>query len=272
MSNAFKIVTGYTGEPHVTAQQDRYINQGAFGTGCVVLPAGNQLALEIVSATQLVLYDGALSMQGCVGAMDTGAYITIDVSSGTTGYNRIDYLCVRYENNNGIESMSFVVREGVGSTGTPTPPSYTAGTISAGDIVVEAPVWRINIDGLSVSSVARVANVVSSQPQIEQLLAAYTELLAGKAFMLDFNSGDSVNTARTGLALRDTFLFKGYGTFSQDVLGLSAQQQAFGIGFKNSSSAMVLLSICGGKMYYCQYSNTGAGTIYNPLVLTSNVE
>ena len=272
--NPMKIVTGYTGEPHVTSQQDRYINQGSFGSGCVVLPTGNQLALTVNTATQLTLSDGAVSLQGCVGVIDAGETVTINIDPGTSGTARIDLVCVRYyKDNSGVEEMSIIVHKGSTFSGTtPIAPNYTGGIIAEGIHVSEYPLWRINIDGLAISSVERVAQVVSSQPQIELLLSAYTELLAGKAFMLDFPSGDAVNTARTGLAIRDAFLFRGYGTYSQDVLGLASQVNAFGIGFKNSSTSMVLLSICGGKMYYCQYSNTGAGTIYNPLVLTSNVE
>lgn len=269
-----KIVTGYTGEPHVTSQQEKYINQGSFGAGCVVLPTGNQLELTVNTATQLTLADGAVSLQGCVGVVDAGVTKTIDIEAGTTGMKRIDYVCVKYvkDSGSGVESMGITVKTGTPVADTPAAPAYTGGSIEEGDTLVEAPIWRINIDGLTVSSVERVANVVSTQPRIELLLAAYTELLAGKAFVLDFSSGDSVNTSRSGLAIRDVFLFRGYGTFSQDVLRLASQVNAFGIGFKNSSSSMVLLSICGGKVYYCQYSNTGAGTVYNPLVLTSNVE
>lgn len=268
---SFNIITGYTGEPHITAQQDRYIKQGAFGTGCVVLPTGNQLTLEPATATQLTLHDGAVSLQGCVGAMDAGDTEVIEIDSGSTGMNRIDYLCVRYEKNSGVESLSFVVKKGTPSSGTPAAPTYTTGSIEAGDTVVEAPVWIINITGLSITSVERYARVISSQPQIELLLEAYTQLLAGKAFVLEFSSGDSVNTARTGLALREVFLFRGTGAYSQDVLELGTQVNAFGIGFKNSSTSMVLLSICGGKLYYCQYSNTGAGTVYVPLNLQTNI-
>lgn len=271
--NPFRIVTGYTGVAHITPQQDRYINQGSFGTGCVILPTGNQFNLTISSAMQLNLYDGAVSLQGCVGVVDAGALRTITLEPGTTGMKRIDYVCVKYEkvSGSGIESMGIVVKTGTPVAGTPTAPTYTSGSIEGGDTLVEAPIWQVNIDGLSVTTVERVANVINSQPQIEQLLALYTELLAGKAFVLDFSSGDSVNTARTGLALRDVFLFRGTGTYSQDVLGLASQVNAFGIGFKNSSTSMVLLSICGGKLYYNQYSNTGAGTVYVPLNLQTNI-
>ena len=270
---SLNIVTGFTGTAHVTAQQDRYINQASFGSGTVVLPTGNQIDCIIRSATQVQLSDGAISLQGCVGVIDPSTVLQLTIESGTSGMNRIDYVCAKYTKNGaGVEAMTIVVKTGTPVAGTPVAPQFEDGSIENGDTVVEAPLWKVNVEGLSISSVERVARVISSQPTIENLLSAYTELLAGKAFVLDFSSGDSVNTARTGLALRDVFLFRGTGTYSQDVLGLSSQVNAFGMGFKNSSTSMVLISICGGEMYYCQYSNTGAGTVYNPLVLTSNAE
>lgn len=272
--SGFNIVTGYTGVAHITPQQDRYINQSAFGKGTYVLPTGNQMECTISGATRITVSDGGVSLQGCVGIIDPGTVYNKDIDPGTTGMNRIDYLCVKYTktSGSGVEALSFVVKTGTPVSGTPTPPSYLDGSIEGGDTEVEAPIWQINVSGLSISSVQRVAQVIPTQANLELLLSAYTDLLAGKAFVLDFSSGDAVNTSRTGLAIRDTFLFRGYGTYSQDVLGLASQVNAFGIGFKNSSTSMVLLSICGGKMYYCQYSNTGAGTVYNPLNLQSNIE
>ena len=44
-----EIITGYTGKPHVTAEQDRDVNEGIFDTGSFVLKTGSQLAAELVS-------------------------------------------------------------------------------------------------------------------------------------------------------------------------------------------------------------------------------
>lgn len=267
------IVTGYKGAAHITAQQDRYINQGGFGTGTVVLPTGNQLDCTIVSATQVSITDGAVSLQGCVGVQDPGASWTGTVDAGEAGMNRIDYICAKYTKSSktGAESMSFVIKKGTPVAGTPTPPTYEDGRIEEGDIEVEAPIWQINIEGLTIVSVTRVAPVLPTQAALMSSLAGLTDLLSGKAPVYYFTSGDDVNAARESMNLRACFMFQGGGTFSQDVLELSSQVNAFGIGFKNSSSSVALLTICGGQMYYSTYSNTGAGTVYHPLNLTTNI-
>ena len=44
-----EIITGYTGKPHVTSEQDRDVNIGAVGEGSYVLQTGMQLAAEVSS-------------------------------------------------------------------------------------------------------------------------------------------------------------------------------------------------------------------------------
>ena len=269
---AFTIVTGYTGAPHVTPQQDRYINQGSFGTGTYVLPTGNQFAVTITSAMQITVRDGAVSLQGCVGCLEPGSAYQATLDDGTSGMKRIDYLCARYKRaGGGVESMSFSIKKGTPVAGTPTPPSYTTGSIEAGDTDVEYPLWRIDIDGLSIASVSRVAPVVKTQAELMTMMSGFNSLISGRAPCLTFTSGADVNTARSNMSTGDVFVFFGSNSFSQDVLGLATQTNAFGIGFKNAYSSVALLVICGGNLYYTIYSSGGAGTVYNPVNLTTNI-
>ena len=68
------IITGYTGEPHITSEQDRAGNQGSYGTGSYILDVGNKLSAEIVSANEIRIRDGVLSHQGCLGIIKSAAY------------------------------------------------------------------------------------------------------------------------------------------------------------------------------------------------------
>ena len=44
-----EIITGYTGKPHVTSEQDRDVNIGVVGEGSYVLRTGMRLAAEVSS-------------------------------------------------------------------------------------------------------------------------------------------------------------------------------------------------------------------------------
>lgn len=270
---SFQIVTGYTGVAHVTPQQDRFINQGAFGSGTVVLPVGNQLACTVSAAMKISVADGTVSMQGCIGVLEPSSVAQFTLEEGTTGLKRIDYLCAQYnKTGGGVESMSLVVKTGTPTSGTPSAPTYASGTIAGlPNTTVEAPLWKINIDGLSITSVERIAPVIQAIPSLMSSLSGFTSLLSGKATAYTFTSGADVNTARSNMSTGDVFAFFGKDTFSQDVLGLSTQANAFGIGFKNAYSSVALLTICGGNLYYSTYNSSGTGNVYNPLNLMTNI-
>ena len=272
MSSNFKIVTGYTGTPHVTAQQDRFINQSLLGNGNYILPTGNRLSPTINSATQININDGAVSIQGCVGIIDPGYGENLTIDSGALGYNRIDYICAKYSvTGQGIESMELVVKKGTPSTGTPNAPTYTTGSIESGANEVEAPLFQVNIEGLSISSVARIAAYASSNADILTAVNGVNSLMSGKTSFFTFASDDDLITAMGTMSTGDVFTFRGKDSFSQDVLNTDSQQNAFGLGLKTASTTAALLIVCGGKLYYTAYKTDGTGTVYIPLVLTQNV-
>ena len=163
------IVTGYRGEPHITSQQRRFINQSAFGTGSYVLPIGSKLSATIDSATQVTLADGGVSVQGCVGIIEYGQSEAIQIESGTVGMSRIDLICAEYTKDaNGIENLQLVVKTGSPSTGTPNDPEYTSGTIAAGDTVVDFPLYRVKLDGVAIDSVTLIAPIVDTAETLMQ--------------------------------------------------------------------------------------------------------
>ena len=154
------IVTGYRGVPHVTSQQDRYINQSAYGVDSYVLPIGSQLAASIDSATQITLADGGVSAEGCVAVIEYGQSESLAIESGTAGMDRHDLICARYtKDTSGIEDVQLIVLTGVPTTGTAADPEYNAGSIAAGDTIVDFPIYRVIMDGIAIDSVVRVGAV-----------------------------------------------------------------------------------------------------------------
>ena len=58
-----EIITGYTGKPHVTSEQDRDVNIGVVGEGSYVLQTGMQLAAEVSSNNEIKIRDGVLKLR-----------------------------------------------------------------------------------------------------------------------------------------------------------------------------------------------------------------
>lgn len=145
------IVTGYTGSPHVTSNAVQGFNQGIFGAGNYVLNVGNMFEAELTDANTVTIADGEGVLQGVHFRIDPGTTETVNISNGTLGYKRIDYICARYTKNaiTGVEDVSIAVVEGTPDASTPTEPTVNSGTILTGSSPVDFPLYKVSIDGLT---------------------------------------------------------------------------------------------------------------------------
>lgn len=174
-----EIITGYTGKPHVTSEQDRDVNIGVVGEGSYVLQTGMQLAAEVSSNNEIKIRDGVLMHQGCTASIKKNTYDSLIIINGSQGMKRIDLIVARYEKNqdNGIESLDLKVIQGTPAEQTPTAPEYTEGDIQAGDYVADMPMYQVIIDGLNITEVKKVFEVA---PDIGALKKEIAELNSNK--------------------------------------------------------------------------------------------
>lgn len=183
-----EIITGYTGKPHVTSEQDRDVNIGVVGKGSYVLQTGMQLAAEVSSNNEIKIRDGVLMHQGCTASIKKNTYDSLIIINGSQGMKRIDLIVARYEKNqdNGIESLDLKVIQGTPAESTPTVPEYTEGDIQAGDYVADMPMYQVIIDGLNITEVKKVCEVA---PDIDALKKEVAELNS-KLNILDKTNGN----------------------------------------------------------------------------------
>ena len=156
-----EIITGYTGEPHVKSAQDRAAHQAIVGEGSYILEVGNNLSAEVVSANEIRIHDGVLSQQGCFGAVNTGTYDTLAIANGSQGMQRKDLIVCRYTKTGNVEAQELIVIQGTPSASNPAVPACNTGTIANGDSPVDFPLYVVNISGISVTGVERLAEVRS---------------------------------------------------------------------------------------------------------------
>lgn len=90
------IITGYTGSPHVTAEQDRDINIGIFGNESYVLQTGSQLTAEVSSNNEIKVRDGVIMHQGCAASIKKNTYDSLTITNGSQGMKRVDLIVARY--------------------------------------------------------------------------------------------------------------------------------------------------------------------------------
>lgn len=149
------IVTGLTGKSHVTSAQDGRKNAFAFGSGRYVFDSGSKFAYELVSNNLVKILDGDLIDQGRHICTDQNDYTELTIDNGISGNNRKDLIVMRYQKNadTSIESASLVVIKGTSTSGVASDPDYTEGDILSGDLVDDFPLYRVNLTGLSITSV-----------------------------------------------------------------------------------------------------------------------
>lgn len=158
-----KIITGYRSEPHVESQEQRDINIGVYGSGVYVLNVGSKMAATIISANEIQIADGVVVAEGCSGEIQKGTTESMAISNGDQGMLRKDLIVLRYTKNAStlVEDLDLVVIEGTPAASSPAVPSYTTGSIADGDTTVDFPLYRVNINGITIESVTRLFSYVT---------------------------------------------------------------------------------------------------------------
>ena len=175
------IITGYKGEAHITAQQDRDINSAIFSTGAYILNIGSKLEATVVSANEITIADGLIVAEGCAAEVERGTSESMTIDNGTQGMLRKDLIVLRYTKNasTGVEDMDLAVIKGTPAASSPTAPAYNTGSIAQGDTIVDFPLYEVNLDGIAIDSVVRVPDVVSmaKQNDVTSLATTVTSLV-----------------------------------------------------------------------------------------------
>lgn len=159
-----EIITGYRGEPHVTSQQERNTNIAIFGSGaCIIEGIDSELEATIVSANLVEIADGMLIAEGCTACIERSTSDSLTIDNGSQGMQRIDLIVARYTRDAGtaVEDMKLAVIKGTPSANDPAVPAHTTGLIADGDSLVEFPLYKVNINGISITSVERLVEVTS---------------------------------------------------------------------------------------------------------------
>ena len=163
-----ELVTGRAGSPHITAQQDRQLHQGIWGEEAYILNTGNMLEPEVQSSNKILIKDGALMFQGALFTVKVGITDEITINNGNQGMQRKDLVVARYkyDSSQNIESAEWVVIQGTPAADNPVVPEATSGDIQAGDNVVECPVFVVNLDGINVTGIDIIPEVMDTIPDL----------------------------------------------------------------------------------------------------------
>ena len=166
------IITGYTGSPHVTAEQDRDINIGIFGNESYVLQTGSQLTAEVSSNNEIKVRDGVIMHQGCAASIKKNTYDSLAITNGSQGMKRVDLIVARYSRDpsTNVESLALKVIQGTPSENSPTVPGYTTGDIQSGDLVADMPLYQVILNGLNITEIKKLFSLQGSIAELNSNL------------------------------------------------------------------------------------------------------
>lgn len=198
-------MTGYAGEPHITSADDGAVNAAIYGASKYVLNTGQKFAYELISNNLIKIKDGYAMNQGRKIGQAVNDYEELTIDNGLQGVKRSDIIAIRYSKNidTGIESAEFVVIKGT-SGDTYKDPALETGNIIQGDSVDDFPLYRVKIEGLTITAVEPMFDVLVS---MEELQNQYNDIL-GSQDISKIGDGtvtgaiDSLNSNLTDLFFR----------------------------------------------------------------------
>lgn len=170
------IITGYTGSPHVTAEQDRDVNIGIFGAESYVLRTGSRLKAEVSSNNEIKVRDGVIMHQGCAASIKKNTYDSLTIANGSQGMKRVDLIVARYsrDQNTKEESLVLKVIQGTPKESGPAVPGYTTGDIQAGDLIADMPLYQVTLNGLNITEVKQLFATQDSIAELSSNLKTAT--------------------------------------------------------------------------------------------------
>lgn len=258
-----KIITGYRSEPHVTSQQLRDTNMGIFGTGIHILDVNSKLAATVVSNNEVQIADGTVVCEGCTAEVTRGTTESMAIENGAQGMQRIDLIAARYTKTAGtaVEDMQLVVIKGTPAASNPAVPSYNQGLIADGDSPVDFPLYRVNLDGISITSVDCLVDVVGIKSLIETAntsIATLRNALATYEVFVNVSIGQitsSSNVASKNNIEMSSYIPSGYTLRKVDCIGTgSSAFHCFECDIEDDYPTQIKIKLCnsagtGGSAY-----------------------
>lgn len=269
-----EIITGYTGKPHVTAEQDRDVNEGIFDTGSFVLKTGSQLAAELVSNNEIKVRDGVLVIQGCTAVIKKNTYDPVTIANGSQGMKRIDLIVARYNKNEEtkIEEVTLKVIQGTPNASTAAVPTYKTGDIQSGDLVADMPLYKVTLDGLNVTSVDKMFTVIPTLPELSSNLAKTNTVLENRKPIFIDSTAQGTANLDTNSFLKSGVTYAFIVIVSSNISSESYKQEIAcalnNVNMGNNGNYYKLVSTftgkCskGDKLHITSYKNGGTWTLF----------
>lgn len=156
------LVTGsHGGDPHVESKHDALMHAAMLGRGGYILKTRNwTMKPTAKDANNITIPAWDLVVEGR--QIYIAAPTDVNIQSGSQGQKRRDLIVARYALNSGtgVETVTLEAIKGKPSAATPADPGIETGSIIGGAIVSDLPLCRVNLDGITITSIDTLVNVM----------------------------------------------------------------------------------------------------------------
>ena len=157
------LVTGSHGgdDPHVESKHDALMHAAMLGRSGYILKTRNwTMKPTAKDANNITIPAWDLVVEGR--QLYIAAPTDVNIQSGSQGQKRRDLIVARYALNSGtgVETVTLEAIKGKPSAATPADPGIETGSIIGGAIVSDLPLCRVNLDGITITSIDTLVNVM----------------------------------------------------------------------------------------------------------------
>lgn len=176
------LVTGSHGgdDPHVESKHDALMHAAMLGRGGYILKTRNwTMKPTAKDANNITIPAWDLVVEGR--QIYIAAPTDVNIQSGSQGQKRRDLIVARYALNSGtgVETVTLEAIKGKPSAATPADPGIETGSIIGGAIVSDLPLCRVNLDGITITSIDTLVNVMQPLEDVWDSLTRMPYILCG---------------------------------------------------------------------------------------------
>lgn len=157
-------------EAHIRAEDDASVYQSIFGEDGVST-VGQACKATVLSNNKVRIADGIICVGGHFARIPYGDYIDCEIDSGQSEKKRNDIIVARFESTGtgGIDTYTCEVKKGKeGSTA--TDPEIVQEDLYKAGKVRELPLYRVKIEGLSITAVEQLFTLRKTNEELEKEL------------------------------------------------------------------------------------------------------
>lgn len=241
------LVTGSHGgdDPHVESKHDALMHAAMLGRGGYILKTRNwTMKPTAKDANNITIPAWDLVVEGR--QIYIAAPTDVNIQSGSQGQKRRDLIVARYALNSGtgVETVTLEAIKGKPSSATPADPGIETGSIIGGAIVSDLPLCRVNLDGITITSIDTLVNVM--QP-LEDVWDSLTQ--RSTTWRVPY-SNNSISLTRVG----DICFAGGNVKFNQSGENNYTQaRETIPVGYRPAETSNVPIAVFGGNTTFILY-------------------